>query len=506
MSHSYKQETKCFVRHNVIKKAVELLTTKRSETCCVRNSYVRDMYDYFISLSESHEKTEAQKIDISYIREWEHMHNNSIGYRRPDELSVCYLSGPEPENDFNEFVSMGVLPQNIWAFECERITYLQALKSLDASTYMQPKIIKTSIERFFENSPKTFDIVYIDACASLISDQKALKCVSTLFQQHRLNSPGVLITNFASYDESKRNEIQQYADITSRYLFIKENRSATLINDSGTIRFKDNYEDFKSNIELNLGDAYGKFITSMICNTASITIPTLRFCNSTYLQTISQTNPIPNPKYDFIDVNTIKDNTMYKYLSTNAFLQQKNVDYAGTNRIFRLSLELSGNQSGYDLLSCMRKIHDMKNSNTDFPDSIKQIIKYFETNKNLYQFLDKPNKNLFLDSVINQLAYPMHYVSDKSIRYTYVAKEKRMYTDLIPFDECRYIYDWIPAIHQIPKAFSNPSWQYTFRFGLDGLIKQRINYNNEFFFQGSVVSKSIDEFKSKEIPKRIKVN
>ena len=160
-SYTYKQETKCYVRHTVIRKAVEMLTVGRSNACCVRNSYVRDLFDYFTHLPETHEQEEALKIDPEYIREWEHMHSNAIGYKRPDELSVCYLSGPEPDNDFKEFVAMGVLPHNIWAFECEKNTYLQALASVDGSTYMQPKIIKTSIERFFESSPKTFDILLV---------------------------------------------------------------------------------------------------------------------------------------------------------------------------------------------------------------------------------------------------------------------------------------------------------------------------------------------------------
>lgn len=39
-SYTYRQETKCYVRHTVIKKAIEMLTTGRSNSCCVRNSYM----------------------------------------------------------------------------------------------------------------------------------------------------------------------------------------------------------------------------------------------------------------------------------------------------------------------------------------------------------------------------------------------------------------------------------------------------------------------------------
>ncbi len=506
LATTYKQEAKNHVRHTVIRNAVEMLTVRRLDACCVRNSYVRDLYDYFLSLPESHEQTEASKIDQEYIREWEHMHSNLIGYKRPDELSVCYLSGPEPENDFHELVNMGVLPQNIWAFESERSTYLQAIDSMDGSSFMQPKIVKTSIERFFENSPKKFDIVYIDACASLISDQHALRCVASLFQNHRLNSPGVLITNFAYLDSSNATEIAQYVDLISRYNILQHNRNANLINEAGIIRFKYDGDNINTQVGQNLEDAYGEFITAMVCNTASIAIPTLRFCNSTYLQTITTTNPISNNQLSYSDVNTIKDNTLYKFLATNSFLKQQGASFPGIDRVNKLSTELSGISQHFDLLSSLQKTHEIRTKTNSHRVELQEVIDFFDSSNELYQFLDKPNRVMFFDSVINQLSYPMHYVANKATRLTYIAKEKRMFTDLLLFDECRYIYDWIPAIHQIPKAFSNPSWQYTFRFGLDGLIKQRINYNNEFFFQGSVVSKTTPGFESQLFPIRTKIN
>lgn len=154
MSTTYKRENKNTVRHTVIRRAVEILTTERTQACYVHRSYVRDLYDCFNDLAESHEKEEVNKIDISYIQEWEAMHTSNLGVKRPKELSVCYLAGPEPENDFAEFVSLGIKPQNIWAFECERNTYLQALTSIDSTNFMQPKLIKTSIERVFEASSK----------------------------------------------------------------------------------------------------------------------------------------------------------------------------------------------------------------------------------------------------------------------------------------------------------------------------------------------------------------
>lgn len=399
--HTYKQDTKNRVRHEVIRKAVELLTSYRSDACCVRNSYVRDLHDYFVSLPETHEKREAEKIDHSYIREWEQMHSSLIGIKRPSELSVCYLSGPEPENDFNEFVDMGVLPQNIWAFESEKNLYLQALNAVDGSSFMQPKIVKTSIERFFENSPKKFDIVYIDACASLISDQHALRCVASLFQNHRLYSPGVLITNFAYLDNSNSNETAQYIDVISRYNILRRNRTANLINESGRIHFKYDGANINTEVEQNLEDAYGEFITAMVCNAASITIPSIRFCNSTYLQAISSTNPLSNIRLGYLDVNTIRDNTLFKFLATNAFLKQENACFAGIERADKLFAELSGRSQHYDLLASLQKIHEIRTKSDCLCAELQNVIDFFDNGTQLYQFLDKPNRILFFDSVIN---------------------------------------------------------------------------------------------------------
>ena len=78
------------------------------------------------------------------------MHANNLGVKRPEELSVCYLSGPEPENDFAEFVSMGIKPQNMWAFECERNTYLQRL----TKKILTLRIILTSYRASKKSPPR----------------------------------------------------------------------------------------------------------------------------------------------------------------------------------------------------------------------------------------------------------------------------------------------------------------------------------------------------------------
>ena len=215
---TYKQASKINARHKMFFYAIDLLTTNRNKSCCVERSYVRKVHDYFLSLEESKEQQEAQKIDLEYIKSWETLHDSCVGTKRSEDLDVCYLSGPEPQNDFKELISLGIHPQNIWAFEVNQATYDSALLNY-TNDFPQPKIVKQSIEQFFVHTPKKFDIVYIDACGSIASEQQCLRIIATLCKYHRLNSPGIVVTNFACPDLSNESILDEYSELVAQYLF-----------------------------------------------------------------------------------------------------------------------------------------------------------------------------------------------------------------------------------------------------------------------------------------------
>ena len=506
-NYLYNQETKCFARHNTLFYAVEMLTTNRNKACCVERSYVRKVYDYFKNLDESKERQEVSKVDVSYIKSWETLYDSCIGNKRPEELTVCYLSGPEPQNDFDEFISLGVLPQNIWAFESNNRTYLKALHAYNNSTFPQPKIVKSSVEQFFKQTPKKFDIIYIDACGSLISDQHSLRCVSSLFKYHRLNSPGIVITNFASPDINDSDELNVYADVITKYLFYKKYPNENIeFENSEIVSIK--FLELKEKVKSDFSEYYSEFITTSIRDIGSILVPIQRFVNSNYISIIAKNyDHIMSKEFDINKLNFIKNNSLYKFTGLSKLVEDRN---SQTNLNIEKTRKLISELSGLDDLSTklfdsFRILSELKSGNEYLNDDIIEIKNHFDNGQDIYRFLDRPNSNLFFDLIINQFAYPMHYNVEGIKRYTYNAKNTDMFTDIVIFDECRYIYDWLPTLHQMKNAFSNLSWQYVFRFALDGLVKQRINYNNEYFFQGSVIDKSIDGFKSKVISKRIKI-
>ena len=114
-----------------------------------------------------------------------------------------------------------------------------------------------------KNTPKKFDIVYVDACAPLVSDQHALRCISSLFKYHRLESPGVLISNFADVDQSNSQLREEFEDIIARYFYIKETPSSCLVESQGNIFLTGYYEKYKTDVSENFERYYGDFITAM---------------------------------------------------------------------------------------------------------------------------------------------------------------------------------------------------------------------------------------------------
>lgn len=499
----YNQYTKNRSRNIILRHAVQALTDNRNEAACLSEYYVRDIYEFFCDKNDGRDFEEVQKIDINYIKEWERQRRIEVGYKKPEELNICYLAGPEPQNDFNVLISLGVLPQNIWAFESDKDTYSIALENYNSSNFAQPKIIRMSIENFFAHTPKKFDIVYIDACGTVISNKHALRCISTLLKYHRLNSPGMLITNFAGLDKTNSSEISIYTELMARYFLTKTNPNVN-INDDVSIPFAEINDVKLQEIQANIEHYYGEFITSLLCDIASVTSSSLRFANSEFWKYFISLLP-PEKLYKTAhEVNLIKNNSLYKFLASNSFLKQKRFNNLLDDKFDSLLIEMGGLfPGGISILRSMQIVNEVRNCYNITP-KLSESIQHLQKSQ-LYQFLDMPTSSLFLDLSINQLAYPMHYVSKLTKRLSYKAKDTIMYLDAMMFDECRYIYDWMPSIDQVVNSFQNLSWQYVFRFAVDGLVKQRLKYNNEYFYQGSVISKEIPQFKEQIINERIHI-
>ena len=493
--YKYDQSEKRIIRHNIISHAVKSLTQKREDSTCVRRDYVRKIYDSFVNTKDdSSNKKEAELIDKRYIISWENLHDTYTSAKEVKDLVVCYLCGPEPNNDFHELIELGILPQNIWAFESNNSIYNQALACYKYGEYPQPRIIKQNIDTFFKMIPKKFDIVYIDACGSVPSAQHALKIISTICKYSRLNSPGVIITNFSSPDiENETEQILDWVEVITNYLYFKNYPDDIFDIREGKIvskKFIELEREIKSNFKLY----YGDFISALLRDIPSVIVPIQRINENPYFQQFVVDNSMKYSNQEWLNMASGNSLARFFFFCDEV---QSNLKGTKTELLITEMGELDSIINGFKFIIGLRTgVNEVK-------ADIKNIHEYFESTSRLYQFLDKPHSNLIFDAIVNQLVYPLHFNPDKNARYVYKAKTRDMYTDVSIYDECRYIYEWIPGIHQVKSAFDNISWQYVFRFCIDGLIRTRINFNNEFFYQGSVVQHESGEFAKSRLCDRI---
>ena len=320
--YTYNQPTKMKARHLVIQNAVENLTLNRQSSAIVQRNYVRSVYDYFQSKEEiSNTKKEIEEIDFKYIIDWEKLHDVKVKKKSPEELTVCYLCGPEPDNDFKEFTNLGILPQNIWAFENNKSCYDAALKAYEQGMYPQPRIIKQKIDSFFINTPKSFDIVYFDACSTLISEQHSLKSIRTLFQYNRLESIGVLITNFSAPDLSADN--QELCKFIAFYLYFKiENAEEIKLNDKNICNIE--YSQLLQQVKDNFDKYYSAFISYVIRDLGSVLVPIQKINTNTYFSKLFKKNADQVENYSSL-FQQAKNNNLAKMIFSAKFLQDNDV-------------------------------------------------------------------------------------------------------------------------------------------------------------------------------------
>lgn len=201
---TYGQPLKTEVRTRILKHAVESLTTARSEAPTVTLSHFEGMYDYCRRFIGKHGRYDIEKACRPAVNQWTGLHSSKVGHRKPSDLSILYLCGPEPLNDLEVLVSLGVSANNIWAVEGDKAIAARAVGEL--ASKFPIKLYQGSLQEFFDVVPQQFDIVYFDACGPLGGGKPAtLPVLRELFANQRLAPLSVLITNFAAANQDGKS-------------------------------------------------------------------------------------------------------------------------------------------------------------------------------------------------------------------------------------------------------------------------------------------------------------
>lgn len=520
MTKSYKQDSKEKVRKDAIKTAISLLTKNRKSSFITSKAYISELRDAFLT-GDFHEKDRrsAKDIDLSYISQWEQLHDALNTKRKANELKVAYLCGPEPLNDLEIFLKEGILIENIWGFESDSKSFTKAKKEALNSKYSNLKIYQTGISNFFEASPVCFDIVYLDFCKPIIGSKDSNKCLKTLcalLKYHRLSPLGIIVTNFSCPSKEQDDKCDLRSDFTANYLYDKGFIEEYFPKDSNCVegpqaesfdipfeneKLKDD-KNWLTEVDNHFEYYYGQLITRMVVDFSAIVIPYSSF----FKKNISSKMVNLTKKAEKQLLNQMTVGKGADWLEDeNRTIRRAFFSFWHDKKKYNFFDDFFRDFIQFDLLEFCKLDYLVQDKealeSSLWHNGVKEMSKEICI---LNEFCDVFMAHNLVEMLIGQIVAPYYVNIEKTKRWKYKAKETLMFTDLLLMDQCRYIYEWFPTLGMLEQEVHNKQRQLVYRFALDGLAK-----NNRYFLEDSFHGVNIigcnKGFPGKELNSRISI-
>ena len=260
---SYSQPEKNLVRERIISASVTALTTERASSPVVPADVFLKTLDYASRFLAEHGGTFVDDDLKPHVADWLALHASRVGTKKPSELQVLFLAGPDPTNDLMEFRKCGVAYENIWAIESDKDTFGLAVKALERQG-IRVKLHRGNLHSFFSLVPQQFDIVYFDATAPLFGGEpNTIHVIRELVLNQRLTPLSVLVTNFAEANKDGKS-----AEVWGK-------RLGTWAYANGTMdTWTQNFPEFvDGHVMPQLPQVYGEFITKFLIRFCSQLVP-----------------------------------------------------------------------------------------------------------------------------------------------------------------------------------------------------------------------------------------
>ena len=276
--NSYRQpEKEGVVRKRVLSHAVRVLTTQRTESAIVQPRELRAVVEYGLNTLEKMGRSDLRAGVTELLETWLTWQTDCIQVKKPSDLKVIYLCGPEPLNDLRVLLRLGVNPYNVWGVESNEAAYQLALAQL-AQSGIPVKLHKGTLSSFFERVQETFDIAYLDTTGPVLGGSPlALAPTLEVFRGSRLAPLSVLITNFA---EVPKPDALRYTGVFTDYFRFRYHDMPRAVNnkvDPAVTPFEAEY--MAKVVQKHLRSVYSEFITRLIIDLGRYWIPSARgFC------------------------------------------------------------------------------------------------------------------------------------------------------------------------------------------------------------------------------------
>lgn len=511
---SYKQQVKGHSRSALWKHAVCSLTSQRESSRILTRSYLERVWNYaWDDVLVKVRDLEPHKADVArYFQSWLDYSDATYGTRSPSDLRVAYFSGPEPENDLSELLNLGVRIENVWAFESDQRTYQQALATA-RKRFPFLKIFPGSIADFFRTNHLTFDIVYLDFTASLVSKSlSTLGPLHAIFDEQALSDQSVLIVNTCEPDPT-----DDVCDFLASYFYFQPMVECTAyakephrepdgdiawFSESATAHGYD-LDDLSKIASANLTQVYSAFATSYPLYYSSFLSPTLRFLRNSALrrQLFTGDKTAHTEAFDRMnDVSVLaeflrpseeqKEEACVpaqrisgdRIFSPDTFSFWNFVDalklHAGDLGTY-WHAEYSRTRDGASVLDAAKFRESLRETlagydgllSANIKDQIRRVNAVIPDARGGL-FCDVPMAHLWLELALNQLGAPYHASVRNHRRWTYKAKSRRMHVDVFTFDRCRSLYDFLPMVDMYGEVLSNLLPQMIARCCIDAIGKE----------------------------------
>lgn len=479
-STSYQEPVKAQVRYRVLTTAVTLLTRNRSRAAVINPNHVQETLQYTLNLLK---KQSITRDSLEEFKAWTVLHRRLLGRRRPQDLKVLFLCGPEPQNDLQVLLDKGVDPHNVWAVESDPEEFQRATEELLRSG-LPVKIYPGDLAGFLEFNSEIFDIIYLDGCSPFASGHpNSLFTLIQLFKHQRIAPLGVLITTFAELNDSLLN---WYVDVLAAFFRYRYNDVPKILFETGLDPAVCEHDDeaLRRAIRTTPVPYYSDFITRFISDLARSIVPNCRAfafagIERTHLAASSKRaevlkaalkTPSLGPHTTMHDLafgigDFLRNPSGYPILSFLRTLQDRSTEAPLWKQLAQVRLGsrslIEGAQYAALLENCTEGHWEALGS------VLLDVLRQGWFDKNLGLSCDAPFPNLMVNSFLGIHGAPAFPSPTSSLRFRYVAKKTPMYTDLLVLDRCRSYYDWFPTAHVANARFESIGFQLVARCILD---------------------------------------
>jgi len=479
---SYQQPVKQEVRTRLLTAAVTALTIERASSPLVRSEELREIVNFAAGkLQWPQVPTGFQESLQAELTAWEGFYTARVGTRQASELKVLYLCGPEPLNDLQILISLGVNPHNVWAVTSSAADLQAAVAEL-AAAQVTLKIHHGNLKDFFDAFPETFDVIYVDACGPFTGGKpNTLLPLLSIFAQQRLSPLAALITTFSEMP-GDRAAGKRYVEMMTAYFRYRYRDLPREAHEAGVDPAESEHDPnfLRHFIQGNVDLMYSEFITKLLTELAGHWIPSCRALATddllknyvapkkqakSSLAAATEAPPESLGMKEYMEQagDLVLSPSSYPLLSF--FEQLKEDEDPLASQLG--NLKINGREVG-TLLGYASLLDRVFEGHWDcLSEKMKLAVgqSWFDTG---FPFsCDSPLPNLLINSLLGIYGRPWLANPAKSLRLSYQAKHNRMYCDMLLLDQCRYFFDWWPTVDLCPSRFKSPEFQVLARCMID---------------------------------------